>query len=250
MEGLDGSPLRPLFKKWNKFKTERLECFELKEGAMLAKIEMDKLQYKRDISDYTNKIRSLNYQVEMKGVALRALIQTAIPPEVHVQLLYAPSTNNVDDWMDLVVRICQTLELSKRQEKLFEVKQVTSKKGTKTTKNWEDPEKGKKWGTTTTSKSKAPDTFPRPKNYQRLTDEEKAQREIRLKGVSETLQDKRKEKKQCIRCGQTGHGQYTCPAPRPVVLAIKQQPSNKRKLKEEDKDEEETPTKKPTLSTS
>ena len=159
VEGLDGSPLRPLFKKWNKFKTEILERFEPKEGAMLAKIEMDKLQYKGDISHYIDKIRSLNYRVEMKVVALRTLIQTAIPPEVRIQLLYAPSTNNDDDWMDLVVRICQTLEMSKRQEKLFEVKQVTSKKGTKTKKNWEDPEKGKKWGTTTTSKSKAPDTF-------------------------------------------------------------------------------------------
>ena len=142
---------------------------------MLAKIEMDILRYKGDISDYIDKIRSLNYRVEMKRVALRALIQTTIPPEVRIHLLYAPSTNNDDDWMDLVVRICQTLELSKRQEKLFEVKQVTTKKGTKTTKNWEDPEKGRKWGVTTTSKSTAPDTFPRPKNYQHLTDEEKAQ---------------------------------------------------------------------------
>ena len=142
---------------------------------MLAKIEKDNLRYKRDSSDYIDKIRSLNYRVEMKGVALRTLIQTAIPPEVCIQLLYAPSTNNDDNWMDLVVRIRQTLELSKRQEKLFEVKQVTSKKGTKTTKNWEDPEKGKKWGVTTTSKLKAPDTFLRPKNDQRLTDEEKAQ---------------------------------------------------------------------------
>ena len=119
MEGLDGSPLRPLFKKWNKFKTEILERFEPKEGAMLAKIEMDKLQYKGDISDYIDKIRSLNYRVEMKGVALRTLIQTAIPPEVRIQVLHAPSTNNDDDWMDLVVRICQTLELSKRQDFFF-----------------------------------------------------------------------------------------------------------------------------------
>ena len=225
---------------------EILERFKPKEGAMLAKIEMDNLRYKGDSSDYIDKIRSLNYRVEMKEVALCALIQTAIPAEVRIQLHYVPSTNNDDDWMDLVVQICQTLELSKRQEKLFDVKQVTSKKGTKTTKNWEDPEKGKKWGTPTTSKSKAPDTFPRPKNYQRLTDEEKAQQEIRLKGVSETLQNTRKEKKQCIRCGQTGHGQYTCPAPRPVVSAIKQQSPHKRKLKEEDKDEEELepPTKK------
>ena len=152
--------------------------------------------------------------------------------------------------MELVVRVCYTLELAKRQEKLFEVKQVTSKKGSKTTKAWKDPESDRKWGTTSTSKSKAPDTFPRPKNNQRLTDEEKAQREIRLKGVPDALQDKRRDKKQCIRCGQKGHGQYTCPAPQRVVSAIKQHSPTKRKMKEEDKDKEEPPTKKPTLSTS
>ena len=103
MEGLDGSPLRPLFKKWGKFKTEIQERFEPKEGAMLAKIEMDNLKYKGDISSYIDKIQSLNFRVEMKGVALRALIQTAIPPEARIQLLYAPPTNNDDDWMELVV---------------------------------------------------------------------------------------------------------------------------------------------------
>ena len=96
MEGLDGSPLRPLFKRRRKFTTEILERFERKEGAMLAKIEMDNLKYKGDISSYIDKIQSLNYRVEKKGVALRALIQTAIPPEACVQLLYAPSTNNDD----------------------------------------------------------------------------------------------------------------------------------------------------------
>ena len=144
MEGLYLAPSRPLFKKWKKFKTGILERFEPKEGAMLAKIKMDNLRYKGDVSDYIDKIRSLNYRVEMTGVVLRSLIPKAISPEVRIQILYAPSTNNDDDWMDLFVRICQTLELSKRQEKLFKVKQVTSKKASKTTRTWEDPEKGKK----------------------------------------------------------------------------------------------------------
>ena len=217
MKGLDGSPLSPFFKKWGKFNTEIQERFERKEGAMLAKIEMDNLKYKGDISSYIDKIQSLNFTVEMKGVALRALIQTVIPLEVRNQLLYEPPTYNDDDWMELVVRVCQTLELAKRQERLFEVKQVTSKKGFKTTKAWKDPESDMKWGTTSTAKSKAPDTFPRPKNYQRLTDEEKAQWEIRLKGIPEALQDKQRYKKRCIRCGQTGHREYTCPTPQLVV---------------------------------
>src|SRR5437588_8989056 len=217
MEGIDGYPLKPLFARWAKFKAEIIEGFEPKEGAMLAKQEMDSLRYKNDISDYLEKIRSLNYRVKMTGVSLRSLILAAVPAEVRNQLTFAPTYNDDDDGMELVLRIGQTLELAKRQEKLFEVKQVTSKKTTKTTKTWKDSSSGKKWGTQTTTSGKAPDTFPQPKNYQHLTDEEKAQRETRLKGISDDLQKKRKDWKLCMYYGQPDHGQYTCPAPRPIV---------------------------------
>src|SRR5437588_8936365 len=146
---------------------------------MLAKQEMCSLWYKNDISDYLEKIRSLNYWVKMMGVSLRSLILAAVPAEVRNQLIFAPTSNDDDDWMELVQRIGQTLELAKRQEKLFEVKQVTSKKTIKTTKTWEDSSSGKKWRTQTTTSRKAPDTLPRTKNYQRITNEEKAQRETR-----------------------------------------------------------------------
>src|SRR5437660_36004 len=141
---------------------------------MLAKQEMDNLRYKNNISDYLEKIRSLNYHVKMMGISLRSLILAAVPAEVRNQLIFTATYNDDDNWMELVQRIGQTLELAKQQEKLFEVKQVTSKKTTKTTKTWKYSSSGKKWRTQTTTSGKAPDTFPRPKNYQRLTDEEKA----------------------------------------------------------------------------
>src|SRR5205085_9877612 len=98
---------------------------------------------------------------------------------------------------------------------------------------------------------KAPDTFPRPKNYQRLMDEEKAQCEIRLKGISDDLQKKRKDRKLCMRCGQPGHGQYTCPAPRPVVSSATVEDTKKRKrVKEEDKPKDQCQKKKVALSSS
>src|SRR5437588_10063649 len=251
MEGIDGYQLKPLFARWAKFKAEIIERFEPKEGAMLAKQEMDSLRYKNDISDYLEKIRSLNYRVKMTGVSLRSLILAAVPAEVRNQLIFAPTYNDDDDWMELVQRIGQTLELAKRQEKLFEVKQVTSKKTTKTTKTWEDSSSGKKWGAQTTTPGKAPDTFPRPKNYQRLTDEEKAQRETRLKEIPDDLQKKKKDRKLCMRCGQSGHGQYTCPAPRPVVLSTTVEETKKRKrVKEEDKPEDQSQKKKVALSSS
>src|SRR5437588_3151709 len=187
----------------------------------------------------------------MTGVTLPSLILAAVPVEVRNQLIFAPTYNDDDDWMELVQRICQTLELAKREEKLFEVKQVTSKKTTRTTKTWEDLSSGKKWRTQTATSGKAPDTFPRPKNYQRLTDEEKSQREIRLKGISDDLQKKRKDRKLCMRCGQSGHGQYTCPAPRPVISAITAEDTKKRKrVKEEEKTEDQPQIKKMALSSS
>ena len=250
MEGINGYPLKPLFARWAKFKAEIIERFEPKEGAILAKQEMDCLHYKNDISDYLEKIRSLNYRVKMTGVSLHFLILAAVPAEVRNQLIFAPTYNDDDDWMELVQRIGQTLELAKRQEKLFEVKQVTSKKTTKTTKTWEDSSSGKKWGTQTTTSGKAPDTFPRPKNYQRLTDEEKAQCETRLKGISDDPQKKRKDQKLCMHCGQPGHGQYTCPAPRPIVSATTVEDTKKRKRVKEEDQPENQPQKKVALSSS
>ena len=94
MEGIDGYPLKPLFNRWAKFKAEIIERFEPKEGAMLAKQEMDSLKHKGDISEYLKKIRSLNYRVRMTGVTLRSLILAAVPSEVRTQLVFAPTIND------------------------------------------------------------------------------------------------------------------------------------------------------------
>ena len=54
-----------------------------------------------------------------------------------------------------------------------------------------------------------------------------------------------------MHCGQPGHGQYTCPAPRPVVSATTAKDTKKRKkVKEEDKPEEQSQKKKVALSSS
>src|SRR5437588_6419899 len=104
--------------------------------------------------------------------------------------------------MELVQRIGQTLELAKRQKKLFEVKQVTSKKTTKTTKTWEDSSSGEEMGNPNDYLRKGPRHLSTTQNYQRLTDEEKAQRETRLKGIFDDLEKKREDRKLCMRCGQ------------------------------------------------
>ena len=54
-----------------------------------------------------------------------------------------------------------------------------------------------------------------------------------------------------MRCGQPGHGQYTCSAPRPIVSATTVEDTTKRKrVKEEDQPEDQSQKKKVALSSS
>ena len=119
MEGIDGYNLNPLYKQWRKFKSKIIERFEPKEGALLAKQEMDTLKYKEDIAAYIDKIHTLNHRVGISGITLRATIQAAIPQEIRLQLLYLPTTEDDKHWMKSVVEIGQTLEYGKQLEKLI-----------------------------------------------------------------------------------------------------------------------------------
>ena len=92
MEGIGGYNLNPLYKHWRMFKGEIIECFKPKEGALLAKQEMDALKYRDDIAAYIDKIRTLNHRVGMSGITLTATIQAAIPQEIRLQLLYLSTT--------------------------------------------------------------------------------------------------------------------------------------------------------------
>ena len=54
-----------------------------------------------------------------------------------------------------------------------------------------------------------------------------------------------------MRCGQPGHGQYTCPALRPIVSAITVEDTKKwKRVKEEDQPEDQSQRKKVALSSS
>ena len=54
-----------------------------------------------------------------RSVTLRATIQAAIPQEIRLQLLYLPTTEDDEHWMESVVEIRQTLEYVKQLEKLI-----------------------------------------------------------------------------------------------------------------------------------
>src|SRR5205085_9030361 len=72
----------------------------------------------------------------------RSTIQTAIPQEIHYQLIYSPKTKNDEEWMNMVVEIERMLELGKRQEKLLRGETTTLKdKGKKNADNKKDNSK-------------------------------------------------------------------------------------------------------------
>ena len=119
MERIDGCNLKPLYKHWRNIKSEIIERFETKEGALLAKQEMDALKYKENISSYIDKTRTLNHQVAIGGITLKATIQAATPQEIRLQLLYLPTTEDDEPWMKSVVEIGQTLEYGKHLERLI-----------------------------------------------------------------------------------------------------------------------------------
>ena len=119
----------PLFDEWNKFRTEILERFEPKEGALIAKQEMDALRYTDDIAAYIDKIRTLNHRVGMKDIILRSMVLAVVTPQVRFQILQYPETNNDDLWLNQIIAIGRTIELRKRQDKLLKGEPSNPKPG-------------------------------------------------------------------------------------------------------------------------
>ena len=238
MEGIDGYNLNPLYKHWRKFRSEIIERFEPKEGALLAKQEMDALKYKEDIAAYIDKIRTLNHRVGMSGITLRATIQAAIPQEIRLQLLYLPTTEDDEHWMKSVVEIGQTLEYGKQLEKLIKGENSNPKdkgKG-KADRKSESKETG-------TDKPKKPDLqdlkagerFRRPSFGKTKTDAAQKEWKRMMGGIPQEEISKRKKNNACWRCGKKGHVAYACTEDKPVISAIRITRGRKEDNEEEER---------------
>ena len=247
MEGIDGYNLNPLYKYWKKFKGEIIERFEPKEGALLAKQEMDALRYKDDIAAYIDKIRTLNHRVGMSGITLRATIQAAIPQEIRLQLLYMPTTEDDDHWMKSVIEIGQTLEYGKQLEKLIKGENSNPKdkgKG-KADRKYESKEIG-------TDKPKKPDLqdlktgerFRRPSFGKTKTDAAQKEWKRMMGNIPQEEISKRKKNNACWRCGKKGHVAYACTEDKPIISAIRI-----TRGREEDEEKEERPRRRIRLTT-
>ena len=83
-----------------------------------------------------------------------------------------------------------------------------------------------------------------PKDRNNLTEAEKEEKERLLKGISADLRASRFKAKVCVRCGQKGHGQYDCPAPKPVIstTTLKRKRSSSPEVKGEGQPPKKTAT--------
>jgi len=203
---------------------------------------MEAENYNGDIGDYILRIKHLNQLVQASGVTFRAMIEKRLTRSMRLRLSMEPDIDDDNVWLRLVVRVGKLEERFQEEERLLkELRGGTEKKKeekiTKTVQARTDPVKAEKWKAVKTANPQ--DRFPRPIDFANLTEGEKKQREERLRGISEETIKARKAKQACIRCGQTGHGQYTCPSSRPVVSAVKTEPQKrKRSVKEEDEPEQ------------
>lgn len=256
MEGIDGFQRRPAYRYWTTFDITIRDRFLSVQEAQEARVAMQAEKYVGDIGDYILKIKRYNNLVRMTGVTLRGTIEQQLPFNVRMRLSVIPEIDDDDEWMRMVVQVGKAQERFLEDNRLLEA----LKKGTQKPKEWKEPSRATPVGPSprkpevdrwkAVRAAKPEDRFPRPVNFSQLTEAEKKQREERLRGVPEDTIKARKIEKSCIRCGQKGHGQYACPASRPVIstLTANTNTSKKRKVKEEESDQR--PSKKATLSTS
>jgi hypothetical protein len=161
-----------------------------------------------------------------------------------------PELDLDQDWLDAVITVGKKEESFEAEEKLLKgfkeeakpskqlkkeafVKEASKWKAVKTEPGTEKGKKEKKLG---------------PKDRNNLTEAEKEEKERLLKGISSDLRASRFKARVCVRCGQKGHGQYECPAPKPVISATNLK--RKRTTSPEVKDEPRPSKKQATALTS
>ena len=236
MDGLEGIIRVDTHKYWVNFEKAIKDRFLSSEETSQAIIKIDQLTYQKDIHDFVAKFRQHNALAGYTGELLRNKIKGKIPTAIRHRMVGGGPVDTDELWLERLESIGGDEENFENETKaLGEVYPKPKDKG----KNKETAKKGE---SSSTKSDKRKETFPKPADWKNLTEKEKEERKKRLGNMSIALQSERRTSNVCIRCGEKGHGQYTCTAPKPVLSSI----SRKRKSPEhsEDEDEEEKPSKK------
>jgi hypothetical protein len=212
---------------------------------------MDAEKYSGDIEDYIVKMKRLNNLVGMSGVTLRTTIKRQLPKDFRRRISLMPSTDLDDEWIQTVVKA------GKMEESFLAEEKMLRGEPNKPQERKSFPAKGKEKEQVTERSNQGGGEFnqglalrfPKPKDFLRLTQDEKDERSKRLRGIPlETLQQRR-DNKLCQRCGSKSHSQWYCPESQPKAAVASAQISHKvqpqkRKREEPEIKEESAPPKK------
>jgi hypothetical protein len=201
-------------------------------------------KYSGDIEDFIMRIRTLNNLVRMTGIPFRHTVEKQLTRTMRHRLSQFPELDLDQDWLDAVITVGKKEESFEAEEKLLKGFKEEAKPSKQLKKEAFVKEASKWKAVKTEPGSKAGKTKEKvgPKDRNNLTEAEKEEKEKLLKGVSSDLRASRFKARVCVRCGQKGHGQYECPAPKPVISAttLKRKRSTSPEVKEERR-----PSKKP-----
>jgi len=238
MEGSDGFILRPAHRYWHTFVSTIKKRFLSSQEAQEALHQMNAEKYAGDIEDFIMRIKTLNNLVHMSGIPLRYTIEKQLTRTMRHRLSQFPDLDLDQDWIDAVVTVGKKEESFEAEEKLLKGFKEEAKP-TKQIKKEAFVHEASKWKAVKTEPAKKKGKRG-PKDKDNLTEAEKEEKERLLKGISAELRSSRYLERVCIRCGIKGHGQYDCPAPKPVISSA----TLKRKRSEEPELKTEPATKK------
>ena len=244
MEGSDGFALRPAHRYWHTFVSSIKKRFLSSQEAQEALHQLYAEKYTGDIEDFIMRIKTLNNLVHMTGIPFRHTVERQLTRTMRHRLSQFPELDLDQDWLDAVITVGKKEESFEAEEKLLKgfKEVVTPSKQLKKEAFVKEASKWKAVKTESgTDKGKGKPKLG-PKDRNNLTEAEKEEKEKLLKGVSSDLRASRFKAKACVRCGPKGHGQYECPAPKPVISAatLKRKRSSSPEVKNESR-----PPKKP-----
>jgi hypothetical protein len=151
------------------------------------------------------------------------------------RLSHFPHQELDSDWLNTVIAVGKMEEVFLAEEKLLrdfreEAKPKNQLKSENTAKE------ASKWkAVKTENPSRKMEKKKGLKDRDNLTEAEKEEKEKLLKGMLVDLRSFRYKARVCIQCGIKGHGQYECPAPKPVISStnLKRKQSDSLEVKEE-----------------
>jgi hypothetical protein len=200
---------------------------------------MHAFKYEGDIMHFVDSMKTMNLRVNMNGIAWRRMLLEAMPKEIRLRMSLVPEPDEDIPFEDLLVEVARRHEeLGGEIMKSSEGSRDQSKRSKKK-KRRDDaddsavtrPVRDNQRVTKTTKPKGKPQGGSKPKKLH-------ASRDEALKGIPQTLVEKRQKEDLCCRCGKGGHRWYACTNDI-VKISAKKVAGIKRRVPEEASEDQE-----------